>query len=249
LPLLAKTVSGSVLITQSPLIAPLHRLARSCWSTPRMFTQKSAPVAQPTPGAAPPPAVSVTNPIAPKPPFPIKRAMIVLGGLALGGLVIIGARLANDRKDVQMCAGSDVVDACRRACAKGDGPACTKAATAGIASRDAAEAQRSAKALEGACESGDAESCAVLGRARAFPMSAGIERNQERAVALLEKACEKGRGCAMLGSLKMLGWKGIAKDAAHYFDAACKDAPTAGLPLSERPKGWSKRRCRAVRPT
>src|SRR5471030_2510938 len=36
----------------SPLIAPLHRWARSCWSTPRMLTQKSAPVANAACGEA-----------------------------------------------------------------------------------------------------------------------------------------------------------------------------------------------------
>jgi eukaryotic-like serine/threonine-protein kinase len=154
---------------------------------------------QPTPGT-PPPAVSITNRNeTPPKKNGVRRAIIGAAVLAAVGVVAIGARMAGQRRDAQ--------------------------AFQGIGSRDAEEARRSAATLDTLCTGGDAEACAALGRARAFPPSSAIERNPDAAVALLEKACEKGRGCALLGSLKELGWKGIAKDAIHYFDQACNGPP------------------------
>jgi eukaryotic-like serine/threonine-protein kinase len=158
--------------------------------------------AQPTPAAVPP-AVSITNPTneAAKKSGTTKaqKAVAALAIVALGGAVVIGVRAMNQRRELQ--------------------------AFAGVTSRDAEEARRNADTLKTLCDRGDARACAVLGHARAFPPSSAIERAPETAVALLEKACAKGRGCALLGSLKQLGWKGIGNDASRYFDAACKAPP------------------------
>lgn len=182
-------------------------------------------VAQPTPGIAPE-AVSITNRAAPA--AKTKRGRnIALGAAGVAVFVIgfLGFRAMMARKDVELCAAGATPDACERACTAGDAHACARVAVVGVGARDVNVVARSVDVLRRACAADDGEACGALGRARAFPPSAAISRDVPDAVALLEKACAKGHACALLGSLKNLGWPAIAKDGPHYFGAACREAP------------------------
>ncbi len=150
----------------------------------------------------------------------IAAAVVVCAAAGL----FFGLRTMSHRTDSELCHTKGVRDACVRVCERGDRLACARVAVTGVWSRDAAEAQRSADALRDACDGGNGQACGVLGHALAFPASASPKRDPAAAVAALEKACAKGHGCALLGSLKELGWSGIAKDAAFYFGAACASA-------------------------
>jgi TPR repeat protein/serine/threonine protein kinase len=189
----------------------------------------------PTPREAPP-AVSFTNP---NPgttgDTATSRRLIgrTLGAGALvlaGAIAVFGVRALRLRKDAASCVagGEAAFDACRRACENGHGAACTRLATFEVLSRDEGAAARSVTLLRTACEAGDADACATVGGALAFPRSWSKRHESAQAVKLLEKGCEAGRGCALLGSLKTLGVPGIAKEASHYFDASCKDSPGPG---------------------
>lgn len=190
-----------------------------------------ASLAQPTPGIAPE-AVSITNHAR---PTPSKRRWrnVVLGvaGVAFFVVGFLAFRAVMARKDAELCRGGETPEACDRACSSGDVYACTRLAVSGVGTRDVNVVARSVDTLRRACAADDGEACGALGRARAFPPSPAIPRDVPDAVALLERGCEKGHACALLGALKNLGWPGIAKDAPHYFGAACREAPRSAEAL------------------
>lgn len=72
--------------------------------------------------------------------------------------------------------------------------------------------------LDKDCAAQNPLSCSTLGQLYIKEMH-GIERDTERAIPLLEKACEGGisQGCAVLGGVFMLG-EGVEKDAARALD-------------------------------
>jgi serine/threonine protein kinase/TPR repeat protein len=186
----------------------------------------------PSPGTPtprePPPAVSFTNPStgdAGGKRQRISRTLAAAALLLVGISAVFGMRALRLGKDAASCAaeGASAIDACRRACDHGYAAACTRLATTEIVSHEPGAAERSGTLLRAACDAGDAGACATLGGALAFPRSWSQRRDIAEGVKLLEKACEAGRGCALLGSLKTLGAPGIAKEASHYFDASCKD--------------------------
>ncbi len=175
-------------------------------------------------------AVSVTKAEPAAQARPRWRRVVALG-VALGALlgVTIGVRAhrlgASVARDSETCRAAGKDEACRRACAHGDAPACARAAMRGLASRDDAEVSRSVAVLREACSRGAGEACGALGRASSFPVGRGMTRDPKLAVELLEKSCGAGHACALLGALKELGWSGIAKDASSYFATACAAPP------------------------
>jgi TPR repeat protein/tRNA A-37 threonylcarbamoyl transferase component Bud32 len=94
-------------------------------------------------------------------------------------------------------------------------------ARVGLWSKSPANFQKAADVIRASCNNGDVDACALLGNRLAFPLSPQIKRDVPGAVELLTRACDAGRGCAMLGTLRELGTPGVTKDVAHYFDGAC----------------------------
>ncbi|MBL0194865.1 MAG: SEL1-like repeat protein [Myxococcales bacterium] len=197
----------------------------------RAVVVESAPLPQASASATPaqPPGVSVTKPElgaeARRAPRRVLVGALVVGALVVGGLVWRSrAGAATARRDLAACSSSADAAACGRACARGAVRACARAALGELDARDPEARLRAQITLRAACTQDVPEACAALGRALVFPADAAA-RDLKQGIALLERGCSDGPGCALLGTLKDLGTPDLARDARAYFDAACKESP------------------------
>lgn len=71
------------------------------------------------------------------------------------------------------------------------------------------------------CERGNQDACATLGASVAFPAIGGTQ-DLPKAVTLLTRACESGRGCGTLGVMSELGVPGAPTDVDKTFERACE---------------------------
>jgi serine/threonine protein kinase/TPR repeat protein len=213
-----------------PTLEPPPRVSSAPSGTPSASERPKAgsPRDSTAPSRPPPAIVQTTQPSpgqTPRSPWPRRLRLAALGLFAVaffGG----GARTYLVRRDTRECQDSRAFAACKRACARGLGSACTTVAIAELGATEPQELEAAMAKLRASCKAGDPEACEALGYSLAFPPRPGMTRDWVEAGRALEKACAEGRGCALAGTLKGLGVETLAREIPTYFDAACPSPPT-----------------------
>ena len=153
----------------------------------------------------------------------------------LGAVIGIGAfygfqqmKARSDARNVEVSCTAGQVDSCRQLCERtpADLPACLKVAASLVASAgDDLKTDNGANLLwRKACDGGNGEGCARLGRAQFN--GRGLPRDMAGAAASFKKACDLGNGlgCAGYGQVLARGEGGVTRDepkAVEFFKKAC----------------------------